>query len=129
MPGYFFDCIRANIELARLIAIYQKIDRKETDVKRRKLALYIVACLDVVLITLSNTFGFSSAVCFYQAAAHTLTTQYGWYCMPRTDGLQPEKPFLGKRFPNLGVMGCLFFVNPEPRDRHPCHFQSNGNAG
>jgi peptidoglycan-N-acetylmuramic acid deacetylase len=60
-------------------------------VKRGKLALYIVACLDAVLIALSNTMGFASEVCLYQAAAHTLTTQYGWYCMPRTDGIQPDK--------------------------------------
>ena len=89
--GLFFWRCQVNINPTRLIAIYQDIYRKGTAVKRGKLALYIVACLDIVLIALSNTLGFASAACFGRAAAHTSTTQYGWYCMPRTDGLQPER--------------------------------------
>ncbi len=58
--------------------------------KRGKIALYIVACLDVILIVLSQPLGLVSAMVFNQTA-HTLTTQYGWYCMPRADGLQPER--------------------------------------
>ena len=59
----------------------------------KKYIVYAVACFDVALIALSMVCGFSSQVCFYQAAAHTDTTQYGWYYMPRTDGLQPgENP-------------------------------------
>jgi len=60
-------------------------------VRLRKYIVYIVACLDVALIALSSALGFSSEVCLYQAAAHTRTTQYGWYYMPRTDGLQPNE--------------------------------------
>ena len=59
----------------------------------RKYIVYAVACFDVALIAMSMVCGFASQVCFYQAAAHTATTQYGWYYMPRTDGLQPgENP-------------------------------------
>lgn len=59
--------------------------------KLKKHIVYIVACLDVILIVLSATLGFSSEVCFYQAASHTFVTQYGWYYMPRTDGQQPNE--------------------------------------
>ena len=59
--------------------------------KLKKYIVYIVACFDVVLIVLSTVLGFSSQVCFYQRAAHTPNTQYGWYYMPRTDGQQPNE--------------------------------------
>lgn len=52
--------------------------------------LYLLACLDVVLIALACTYGFSARVCFLNRAAHSETTVYDWYTMPRTDGLQPE---------------------------------------
>lgn len=57
----------------------------------KKNIIYALACVDVTLIALSMSLGFSSQVCFYQTAAHTTTTQYGWYYMPRTDGLQPNE--------------------------------------
>ncbi len=59
--------------------------------KIKRCFFYLVACADAVLIVLSSAMGFSSQVCYYQTAAHTLSTQYGWYYMPRTDGLQPEE--------------------------------------
>jgi peptidoglycan-N-acetylmuramic acid deacetylase len=52
--------------------------------------LYLLACLDIIFIALSFAFGFSSEVCFVSRAAHVETSVYGWYTMPRTDGLQPN---------------------------------------
>jgi peptidoglycan-N-acetylmuramic acid deacetylase len=57
----------------------------------KKTIVFIVACVDVVLIALSPVLGISCEACFFQAAAHTAGTQYGWYYMPRTDGLQPRE--------------------------------------
>ncbi len=52
--------------------------------------LYLLACLDIVLIALSFAMGFSTEVCFVTRAAHSETSAYSWYTMPRTDGLQPD---------------------------------------
>lgn len=53
--------------------------------------LFLVACLDIVLVMLVGTLGapvpaFSDAV-----AVHTETTEYHWYTMPKTDGTQPDQ--------------------------------------
>ncbi|MGI5849750.1 MAG: delta-lactam-biosynthetic de-N-acetylase [Christensenellales bacterium] len=55
----------------------------------KKFVLYFTALLDVVLITLSFSFGYASEVFFVQAA-HSERSVYSWYYMPRTDGVQPE---------------------------------------
>ncbi len=57
--------------------------------KFKGIAVFIVACLDVVLVALSVGLGFSSEVCFNHVA-HSETSIYNWYCMPRTDGAQPQ---------------------------------------
>lgn len=59
--------------------------------KLSKHLVFIVACLDIVLIVLTLSFGYATSVCFVQTATHTKTTAYGWYYKPRTDGQQPEK--------------------------------------
>lgn len=57
--------------------------------KRKKLIVLIAACLDAVLIALALTLNFNTQVCFF-AAAHSETSEYSWYFVPRSDGLQPR---------------------------------------
>jgi peptidoglycan-N-acetylmuramic acid deacetylase len=57
--------------------------------KRKGLIVFVVACLDIVLIALAVSFHFNSKVCFF-VAAHNEATPYSWYFMPRSDGLQPR---------------------------------------
>ena len=55
---------------------------------RLKNIVFAIACLDAVLIAAGPAIGYADAVCFMQTA-HSATTAYDWYCMPRTDGQQP----------------------------------------
>lgn len=80
--------------------------------KLNKHIIFIVACLDVVLIVLSSIFGFSSRVCFYQSTSHTMTAQYGWYYMPRTDGLQPNE---NKEFAFVDKYDVISLGNPDEK--------------
>lgn len=57
--------------------------------KHKSLIVFIVACLDIVLIALSVTFDFNSKACFLQTA-HSETSEYNWCFVPRSDGLQPR---------------------------------------
>ncbi len=57
--------------------------------KRKSLIVFIVACLDIVLMTLALSFNFNTQVCFF-AAAHSEASEYSWYFVPRSDGLQPR---------------------------------------
>ncbi len=77
-----------------------------------KKVIFYTACLDIVLISLSFIFGFSSQVCFYQAAAHTVGTQYGWYYMPRTDGIQPGQ---NKEFAFVDQYDVISMGSPEDK--------------
>lgn len=57
--------------------------------KHKGLAVFLTACLDVVLIALAVSFRFNTQVCFF-TAAHSESTGYSWYFVPRSDGLQPR---------------------------------------
>lgn len=57
--------------------------------KRKSLIIMAAVCLDAVLIVLSVCFNFNAQVCFF-TAAHSETTGYSWYFVPRSDGLQPR---------------------------------------
>lgn len=80
--------------------------------KLKKQIVFIIACMDIILIVLSMTMGFSTEVCFYQTAAHTLNTQYGWYYMPRTDGQQPNE---NKEFSFVKNYDVLSLGNPDEK--------------
>ncbi len=56
-----------------------------------KKIIFLIACLDIVLIALSITCDFDSKVAFVQKTAHSKMSVYEWYYKPRTDGRQPEK--------------------------------------
>lgn len=55
----------------------------------KRIILVVVAILDVVLVIVVKTTGYSSQVLSYMV--HSETTKYNWYYKPRTDGLQPER--------------------------------------
>ncbi len=63
-------------------------NKKEIAMRYKKIIVFAVACLDIVLIILSFSYGYASEVFF--VSSHTESTVYSWYYMPRTDGLQPE---------------------------------------
>lgn len=55
----------------------------------KRIILIVVAILDLVLVIVVKTTGYSSQVLSYMV--HSETTKYNWYYKPRTDGLQPER--------------------------------------
>jgi peptidoglycan-N-acetylmuramic acid deacetylase len=68
--------------------------------KYRNRLLFAIACLDVVLAMLIGPLGASVSAFSGERVAHTETTEYSWYTMPRTDGTppapQPEFSFIGQ---------------------------------
>lgn len=62
--------------------------------------LFLIACLDVVLIVLFTSLGVSVPTFSAESVAHSETTEYSWYTMPKTDGTQPapqpEFSFIGQ---------------------------------
>lgn len=57
--------------------------------KRKSLIIFITACLDIALIVMAVCFNFNTQVCF-NIAAHSEISEYSWYFVPRSDGLQPR---------------------------------------
>lgn len=57
--------------------------------KHKSLIVFVTACLDIVLIALAVAFNFNTQVCFFEAA-HSEASEYSWYFVPRSDGLQPR---------------------------------------
>jgi len=57
--------------------------------KRKGRVVFWTACFDIVLIALAVVYNFNTQVCFF-AAAHSETSEYSWYFVPRSDGLQPR---------------------------------------
>ena len=57
--------------------------------KRKSLIVFVTACLDIVLIALAISFNFNTQVCFF-TTAHSENSEYSWYFVPRSDGLQPR---------------------------------------
>jgi len=53
--------------------------------------LFLVACLDIVLVMLTGTMGVTVPAFSDAVAVHTETTEYHWYTMPKTDGTQPDQ--------------------------------------
>ena len=64
---------------------------------RKGFIVFIVACLDVVLLALAVSHGFADKACFAARklpafqGAHSADKAYNWYFMPRADSLQPDE--------------------------------------
>lgn len=76
--------------------------REGLDLRLKRLAVYLVACLDVVLLALSPTLGLSDDVMMV-TATRTEGTVMSWYYMPRTDGVQPAPEAAFKFVYNFGA--------------------------
>ncbi len=79
--------------------------------------VFIVACLDIVLVAAALSHGFADTACFASRkaghqTAHAEDTAYGWYVKVRTDGRQPDMP------PEFGfIKNCSAHWIGDPDDK------------
>jgi peptidoglycan-N-acetylmuramic acid deacetylase len=74
--------------------------------------LFVIACFDIVLAMLAGILDVSVPAFSETRVAHSETTEYGWYTMPKNDGTQPAQQ---PEFAFIGQFGGYWIGSPDKK--------------